>query len=150
MKNRVLSISLLAFLIFFSQLSHAQYDPSRVNKKAIEAYEKGLEKAQMEDYSGALKDLQEALRRDQNYVDAWLSLAGVYGQLKDAEQSVQAYEKAFAIDKNYTFDFLLPYAINLARLGRFEDAQRTTNELLARPTISSNTRKAAEYRKKNI
>jgi hypothetical protein len=35
-------------------------------------------------------------------------------------QSITTYEKAFAIDSNYTSDYRLPYSINLAGIGEFE------------------------------
>ncbi|MFL5773877.1 MAG: OmpA family protein [Flavisolibacter sp.] len=128
----------------------AQYDPSKVNKKAIEAYDKAIEKAQAGKYNEAIESLQESIRRDANYVDAYLSLAGVYGQIKNYTQSVTVYEKAFSLDSNYTSDYRLPYTINLAGMGKFEEALNSINALLAKPQLSENTRKAAEYRKKSF
>lgn len=106
--------------LLFTFSSFAQYNPSKINKKAVEAYDKGIEKAQAGNYKDAIESLQEAIQRDANYVDAYLSMAGVYGQLKDYKQSTTFYEKAFALDSNYTSDFRLPYSINLAGMGEFE------------------------------
>jgi len=144
MKHLVLSFCLFSV----SMAATAQYDASKVNKKAIEIYNRAIEKAQNDQYTEAIADLQEAIKRDPNYVEAYLSLAGVYGQMKNREQSVVTYEKAFALDSNYTSDFRLPYSINLAGLGQFEKALQTIDALLARPNLSPNTRKAAEYRRK--
>jgi outer membrane protein OmpA-like peptidoglycan-associated protein len=135
-------------LVFYSLTAIAQYDASKVNKKAVEAYTRGLEKAQDDRYNEAIEALQEAIQRDPKYVEAYLSLAGVYGQLKNREQSVATYEKAFALDSNYTSDFRLPYTINLAGMGQFDKALQTIDALLARPNLSPNARKAAEYRRK--
>ncbi|ANE53645.1 flagellar motor protein MotB [Flavisolibacter tropicus] len=129
-------------------MSVAQYDASKVNKKAIEAYTRGLENAQEDRYNEAIQDLQEAIQRDPKYVEAYLSLAGVYGQMKNREQSVATYEKAFTIDSNYTSDFRLPYSINLAGMGQFDKALQTIDALLAKSNLNPNTRKAAEYRRK--
>ena len=109
---------------------------------------KGLEKAQDGKYKDAIESLQEAINRDPKYIDAYLSLAGVYGQIKNRAQSVATYEKAFAIDSNYTSDYRLPYSINVAGLGEFEKALATINALLSRNNLSPNTRKAATYRQK--
>ncbi|HZH02054.1 MAG TPA: tetratricopeptide repeat protein, partial [Flavisolibacter sp.] len=128
----------------------AQYDASRINKKAIESYNRGLEHAQDGNFKEALKWLQESVQKDPNYLEAYLSLAGVYGQMKNREQSVEFYEKAFRIDSNYTSDYRLPYAINLAGLGRFDQALNTIQALLSKANLSANTRKAAEYRKKTF
>ena len=146
MKNLAFLIS--CFFLFTSGFVFAQYDVSKINKKAIEAYNKGLEKAQDEKYKDAVESLQEAINRDPKYIDAYLSLAGVYGQMKDRAQSVATYEKAFKIDTNYTSDYRLPYSINLAGMGEFEKALTTINALLSRANLSPNTRKAALYRQK--
>ena len=146
MKNLSLLISCL--LILTSTFVFAQYDVSKINKKAIEAYNKGLEKAQDGKYKDAIESLQEAIHGDPKYIDAYLSLAGVHGQMKNHAQSVATYEKAFGIDSNYTSDYRLPYSINLAGMGEFEKALNAINALLSRSNLSPNTRKAATYRQK--
>ena len=146
MKNRSFLFSIVLLLI--STCLFAQYDVSRINKKAIEAYNNGIEKAQDGKYKEAIESMQEAINRDLKYIDAYLSLAGVYGQMKNHAQSVATYEKAFLLDSNYTSDYRLPYSINLAGMGEFEKALNTINALLARTNISPNTRKAASYRQK--
>ena len=108
-----------------------------------------MEKAEDGKLKDAIESLQEAIQRDGNYIEAYLSLGGIYGQLKNYELSASAYEKAFSLDSNYTSDFRLPYSINLAGMGDFEKALNTINALLSKPTIGANTKKAAEYRKKS-
>jgi tetratricopeptide (TPR) repeat protein len=145
MKNRFL---LPVLLILFSISVNAQYDPSRVNKKAVESYNKAIEKTQDGMMKDAIASLEEAIKRDGKYVDAYLSLAGIHGQLKNHAESILQYEKAFALDPEYTFTYRLPYSINLAGLGRFEKALTVIDELLNRKNLHPNTIKAAEYRKK--
>ena len=136
------------FLLLLSVVVSAQYDVSKINKKAVEAYNKGLEKAQDGKYPDAIESFKEAIQRDGKYIDAYLSLAGVYGQIKNYEQSIIQYEKAFSLDSNYTAIYRLPYSINLAGLGQFDKALNTVHSLLSKPNLSENTRKAAEYRRK--
>lgn len=135
-------------LLLIANFSFAQYDPSKIDKKAIEAFNKAYEKAQEEKYNDAIELLKEAIERDKNYVDAYLSLAGIYGQIKNAEQSVSYYEKGFQLDSNFSSSYRLPYSINLAKLGQFSKALNTINALLARKDLHENTKKASEYRKK--
>lgn len=146
MKN--LAFKCAVFCTFLAFQAQAQYDPSLIDKKAVASYNKGIELAQAGNYAQALNLLQEAVEKDKRYVDAYLSLAGVYGQLKNYPKSVEWYERSFALDSNYTSDFRLPYSINLAGNGQFEKALTTINALLSRPKLAENTRKAAEYRKK--
>ena len=127
-----------------------KYDVSKINKKAVAAYNQALELAQNGQYPQSIAALQQAIQIDSKYIDAYLSLAGVYGQLKNHAQSVAAYEKAFPLDTAYTAEYKLPYAINLAGMGQFSKALETINALLAREKLNPNTRKAAEYRKKTF
>lgn len=146
MKNRIL----IFFSFFLLHLSaFAQYDLSKINRKAIEFYNKALEKAQEGKYPEAIEFFKEAIQKDPRYIDACLSLAGVYGQIKNYDQSVLFYEKAFALDSNYTSVYRLPYSINLAGFGQFDKALDAITALLSKTNISENTRKAAEYRRKS-
>lgn len=145
MKNRIL-ICFTFFFLHFSFSSFAQYDVSKINKKAIEAYNLALEKTKY-DFNEAIRLFKEAIRLDANYVDAYLSVAGVYGQMKNYEQSIRYYEKAFSLDSAQTFT-RISYSINLAGLGKFEKALDVITTLLTRNGLSERTRKAAEYRKK--
>ncbi len=139
---------LTSFFCLAVLFSGAQYDVSRINKKAVEAYNKALEKAQDGKYSDAVESLQEAIKKDEKYIDAYLSLAGVFGQTKAHQQSVETYEKAFALDENYTAEYRLPYSINLAGLGQFQKAYDVITAFLSNYNPSPNAKKAAEYRKK--
>jgi outer membrane protein OmpA-like peptidoglycan-associated protein/tetratricopeptide (TPR) repeat protein len=146
MKNR--SLLLFFFSLVFTS-SFAQYDPSKINKKAIDSYNKAIQLAEGNNFDAAIKLLKQSIEQDPSYIEAYLSLGGVFGQLKNYQESIEYYEKAFAIDSNYTSDFRLPYSINLAGLGQFDKALTSINNLLSRTDLSANTRKAAEYRKKS-
>jgi outer membrane protein OmpA-like peptidoglycan-associated protein/tetratricopeptide (TPR) repeat protein len=146
MNNRILQ--LLFCLLTITLTAHAQYDQTGVNKKALESYNLAMEKAQNNEFDEAIRLLQDAITKDPKYIDAYLSIAGIYGQLKEHQESVNWYEKAFAIDSNYTADYRLPYSINLAGLGEFDKALNTINSLLSRQGLADNTKKAAEYRRK--
>mgnify|MGYP005813131803 CR=1 FL=1 len=140
----------LAVLLLLTLSSQAQYDPSKVNKKALAMYGQAMERAQDGQLVHAVGLLQQCIEIDKNYLDAYLSLAGVYGQMKNYRNSVDYYEKAFAMDSGYTIEYKLPYSINLAGLGEFEKALDAINELLAKnPPKNSNSFKAAEYRKRS-
>ncbi len=146
MTRFLLIFSLL--IICISSLSQ-DYDPEKVNKKAIALYNQAMERANNGNLTHAVGFLLQCIELDKNYLDAYLSLAGVYGQLKNYRASIDYYEQAFQKDSNYTIEYKLPYSINLARLGKFEDALNAINELLSKkPPKNSNSLKAAEYRKR--
>ena len=141
------------FLFYFSFLTlfvSAQYDQSRIDKKAIEAYTKGLDKIDQQKWDDAVESFSEAIRRDPKYIDAYLSLAGVYGQSKNYPQSIATYEKGIVLDTVYTSHLRLPYAINLAGNGQFAKALAVIDALLASPKLPVSTQKAAEFRRKSF
>lgn len=144
--KKTLLLSCCCFLLIST---FAQYNPDKIDKKAILLYTQALERAQEGNLTHAAGLLLQSIQADKNYVDAYLSLGGVYGQLKNYKSSTEYYEKAFAIDPDYTMDYKLPYSINLAGMGEFEKALGAINELLEKkPPKNSTSLKAAEYRKR--
>jgi outer membrane protein OmpA-like peptidoglycan-associated protein/tetratricopeptide (TPR) repeat protein len=143
-----LFLYLITYLLLHSAFSQA-YDPGKVNKKALALYNQAMEQAQDGHLTKAAELLQQAIQIDNKYLEAWLSLAGVYGQQKDYKSSIEYYEKAFAQDADYTMEYKLPYSINLAGMGEFEKALNAINELLEKnPPKNSTSLKAAQYRKR--
>ena len=145
--KRLVFFLLICLLCF--KVSAQSYNPSKINKKAVKLYNQAMEKADQGDLNNAADLLQQCIDLDKNYVDAYLSMAGIFGQKKDYQDCVEYYEKAFAIDSNYTEEFKLSYSINLAGMGQFQKALDAINDLLSKnPPKNSTTAKAAEYRKR--
>lgn len=129
--------------------SYAQgYQPGKISKKAINLYNIGLDHAQNDNFPQALYYMEQALKLSPQYADACLTTAGIYGQMKNYEKSVEFYAKAFTIDGEYGKDYKLPYSINLAGLGEFDKALAAVESFLSNPDLNEPSRKAGEYRKK--
>lgn len=143
-------IFLLIFsTIFFSTSVLAQgYNPERVGKKAMNHYTRAMQLAQEGDFSAGIRALEEAVQVDPGFADALLSLAGMHGELKNYQQSVDYYQQARKIDSIYFSDYALPYSINLAGLGRFEEALLAVEEFLQVPNLNESSLRAGSYRKK--
>jgi outer membrane protein OmpA-like peptidoglycan-associated protein/tetratricopeptide (TPR) repeat protein len=125
----------------------AQYRPSSISKKAEDLYTRALGKAGEGDFPEALRMLDQSVKMEPNFADAFLSIAGIYGELKNYNQAVTNYEKAKAIDSVYFRDYALPYSINLAGQGQFEKALAAVIYFLSIPDLNASSRKAGEYRK---
>jgi outer membrane protein OmpA-like peptidoglycan-associated protein/tetratricopeptide (TPR) repeat protein len=143
----------LVFCFLFIALSvcsfSQEYNIQKIDKKAVAFYEQAMERARDGSLANAAGLLIKAIDTDKNFVDAYLSLAGVYSQIKNYKSSIENYEKAFALDKDYTIEYKIPYSIALAGTGHFEKALEAINELLAKnPPKTSATYKSAEYRKR--
>jgi outer membrane protein OmpA-like peptidoglycan-associated protein/tetratricopeptide (TPR) repeat protein len=138
----------LAIILLFTTLpTRAQYNPDKVNKKAANLYSKALDMSQ-DDVPGAIHLLEQAIQTDPNYEEAYLSLAGIYGSLKDYQHAIEYYEKARTIDSNYFRDFNLPYSIDLAGIGAFARALEAINIFLTDPNLNETSRKAGDYRRR--
>src|SRR5882757_9315225 len=139
MKNRVI---LLFTALLAGFLARAQYNPDKVNKKAAQLYSKALELAQGDDFKGGIAALQQAVGIDRNFEEAYLSMAGMYGELKDYQDAIDNYEKAKAIDSNFFKDYNLPYSINLAGKGDFQKALDAVTVFLTVTDLNETSRKA--------
>ncbi|MGQ0740459.1 MAG: OmpA family protein [Bacteroidota bacterium] len=139
------------FILHFTFYAEAQpYDPAKVNKKAVALYTQAQERAEAGSYASAAGLLKQAIEIDKNYVDAYLALGSVYASIKNYTGSVSWYEKAFALDSNYSINYKYSYANNLAGLGQFEKALAAINELFAKsPPKNSTRQKEAEARRKS-
>ncbi len=125
------------------------YNPENISGKAVKLYAKAVTQIADGNLKEAIETLNKTIAADENYVDAYLSLAGVYGEMKNYNNAIATYEKAFAKDSGYTNIYKLPYSINLAGAGKFAEALQQINAFLAIPNITTKSINAANYRKRN-
>ncbi len=144
MKLSLFITALLSCVLGFSQV----YDPEHVKAKAVTLYEKALDQLKDGDLKEAVPVLVQSIKEDSNFVDAYLSLAGALGQLKKYDQAVKLYEKARAKDTTYFILYNLPYSINLAGQGKFEEASRAVDAFMTYPKLNERSIKSAQYRKR--
>jgi Outer membrane protein and related peptidoglycan-associated (lipo)proteins len=143
---KFLSAICLLFLLCCS--ARAQYDPDKVNRKARALFEQAYAYSKEGDYEKSIQALQDAVKIEPGFLDAWLSIAGVYGEMKNYEKAVEYYEKAKAMDSAWFLDYNLPYSISLAGIGEFQKALEAIDKFLANPAINEASRKAGNYRRK--
>ena len=135
------------FILSITTVATAQqYNPEKVNAKAALLHSQALQKATDGDLTGGISMEQQATRIDKNFMDAFLSLAGMYAEVNKFDSAVITYQKARAIDSLYFRDFNLPYSIDLAALGLFEQALAAVNEFKTSPNLGESSLKAAAYR----
>ena len=147
MKNHFLFIIVL-LAATTTQAQQRPYNPEKINKKAAQLFSKASELAQNDDFNGAIEALHQSLKIEPAFEDAWLSLGGMYQELKNYPGAVESYEKARAIDSLYFKDYNLPYSINLAGTGNFAAALDAVNIFLTAEHLNTTSRKAGEYRQR--
>lgn len=147
MKRRIPLIACTALLL--APTLHGQgYQPSQIGRKARGLYEQALGLAAEGDFRGSLSTTEKAIALESGFVEAWLTKAGLMGELRNFTAAVQSYERAFALDSLFCREYRLPYAINLGGAGRFAEALRALDGFLAFPDIEEGARKAAQYRRR--
>ena len=141
----------IIILFFGSNINIAQpYDINNISPKAQKNYAKALSLIADGNLNSAIETLQKTILLDANYIDAYLSLAGVYGELKNYNNAITNYELAFKRDSVNTYIYYLPYAINLAGVGKFDEALVKINKFLAIPNLGAKSINAAQYRKRSL
>jgi len=123
--NRAL-IFCCVFLLW-SSLALAQTPRQSSNPKALKKYNEALLALEDNRSTDGIALLANVLQIDSNFIDAYLSLAGAYGNVKQYKKAVIVYERARLKDSMYFTPYLLPYSINLAGLGQFDKALDAIN-----------------------
>jgi outer membrane protein OmpA-like peptidoglycan-associated protein/tetratricopeptide (TPR) repeat protein len=123
------------------------YDPDKVNKKAGDIYGKAYEEATAGNYTAAINHINESIKIEPKFVDAFLSRAGIYANLKKYDSSVIDFEKSLELDSVYSKTYLLPYSISLAGSGKFEQALNAVNQFLTNNKLNKQSIKSGNYRK---
>lgn len=140
---------LFVFLLFCYSTTFAQwYDPEKVNEKARDVYGSAYDAAVAGNYNESMLLIEQALKIDPKFVEAYLSRAGIYADMHNYKASVVDFEKAFLLDSVFSSTYLLPYSISLAGIGKFENALQRVNQFLLTPKLNEQSIKAGSYRKR--
>ncbi|MFY7900381.1 MAG: tetratricopeptide repeat protein, partial [Chitinophagaceae bacterium] len=137
MKALLLFICTCSIFEVYSQ----QYQPEKIHPKAITTYEKAMIFLRDGAIQQAIPLLEKSIQQDNNYVDAYLSLAGAYGELKNYSKAVNYYQLAKTKDSAYFKIYHLPYAINLAGLGKWKEALEVITIFESIPNLSDRSLK---------
>jgi len=143
MKYTLIFLFVCNSTILFAQQNSAH----QINKKTVKLYENAIATAQEGNLNQAIQLLNNVISADSLYLEAYLSIAGIYGQQKNYALSVKNYEKALKIDEINSREYRLPYSINLAGLGEFEKALEAVSIFLTDNRLNESSIKAAVYRK---
>ncbi len=123
------------------------YDPDKVNNKAGDIYAQAYNEATAGNYTAAIKHINESILIEPKFVDAFLSRAGIYANLKKYDSSVIDFETGLQLDSVYAKTYLLPYSISLAGTGKFQQALNAVNKFLTNDKLNEQSIKAGKYRK---
>ena len=91
---------LLALLCLFSYMLQAQPNKpvlSTKSNKAIQLYQEGLKHSRMRLYENAVSSFQQAIKKDEQFGEAYLKLANVYRAIGEDYKAYEAYKKGLSL-----------------------------------------------------
>ena len=138
----------LAFFLCFYALE-AQYDPAKINKKAVQLFDLSMQQGRDGNLPEGIGTLKKAVAIDPGYADAYLSMAGMYTEIKNYQAAVDNYKIAKSIDSIYFLDYNLSYSLPLAGLGKFDEALAAVSVFQSIPGLHESSIRSAAYRSKS-
>jgi outer membrane protein OmpA-like peptidoglycan-associated protein len=91
-------IVLAVLIIIGANFAHAQNTLSSKNARALSAYQRSNIAINQRMYNTAIRDLEEALRNDPNFVEAHFRLADVYKISKEFKKALASYQMVQALN----------------------------------------------------
>lgn len=136
---RRLSLIFVAILLFL--IGHSQSS----NPNAQKSFDAALPYLDNGDYDNGLNNLLKAYQADPNFIDAIITLANTYKEIKSYDSAVLFYEKAKLIDSHQSNYYNMPYSNCLAGLGKFSEALQAVTQYLKIPNLGDKALKNAQY-----
>lgn len=117
------SFLLALMVVFLLALSPATAQDVK-NAKADRLFEKAEQYYGRRDYTQAIRQIDDVLKEDPNYINAYLLKGDIYYDLKKPDEAISAYTKAVAIDST-EFPPVFYIMANLQfELERYDEAKR--------------------------
>lgn len=142
----MIRLTIIGILILTSISASSQNISDRQKNKAGELYNQAMIEARDGDIPAGIKSLKSAIKIWPSFFDAHLSIAGMFGELKQYDSAITYYQKARLIDSSSFKDYALSYSINLAGKGLFEEALVALKEFQSLTGLREASVKAAAYR----
>lgn len=123
---------LLSLLLAFTAVLHAQvvtYETAK--KKAKASFDQAIDAMRNYQATQALKYLEDALKTEPNFADAYGQMGLTYSELKDYPNAIKAFEKLKSLDPNGLGPVMLPYARALGGTGKFAEALAIVDQYAA-------------------
>ncbi|MCF8284469.1 MAG: OmpA family protein [Sphingobacteriales bacterium] len=137
--------ALLLFSIFFLPIiSFSQDKLSSNNVRAVSAYNRSNLSLGQKLYNTAIRDLEEALRFDPNFIEAHYRLGDVYKKLSEYRKSLNRYQYVESINPTITKHLGFEIAECYFNLHRYDSALTYFETYAQVPDLSENRRKVLD------
>ncbi len=116
-------------------------------KKAFDAALHFMDNRQGEE---AKKELNKAIRADENFIEAHLLLAQLSYDLDEITESINEYRKAIKINPDFEPRAYYGLALSLMSMGNYEEAKENLTTCLQYSTINAKTKELAQEYMNNM
>ncbi|RYF86389.1 MAG: tetratricopeptide repeat protein, partial [Chitinophagaceae bacterium] len=82
----------MLWMPFLYPLQAQKKELTSSNKKAVQAYEKGLQALNTRQYKNAVSFFEQALKKDKDFAEAYLKMGNAYRQVGDRLQAHTLFE----------------------------------------------------------
>ena len=141
------SLLLLIFLVFAAscRTQPNTYKYSTKSDKAIKAYEKATKFYDAYNNEEALKELDNAIKSDNKFIEAYMLKGDIYADKKIYVQAIEAYKKAIEIDPGFYLKNYLNIAIIELHTGLYQDAKNDFESFINSKNADIINVKRAQY-----
>lgn len=125
------------FLLFFlSQPLNAQQEFTTDSRRAVESFKEGLASYQRRDYKVALEKMNEALDKDDEFVEAYIIKGQIFEHIGKNQKALEHYETVLEIDPDFFPNVFMSMGLLYYQEGKYEEAIKYMNDFLARDDVS--------------
>jgi outer membrane protein OmpA-like peptidoglycan-associated protein len=151
MKYLLQCLFIFLFVAFTSNwaLAQGQKDLTSNNRKAIKAYNEGLDALQYRKMELAELSFLEALEADPNFIEARLVISELYTQIREYEKAIAQLTAAIAINPEFHINAFYSLATLELGEGQYENAKKHYLQFLSFPRLNSELAENAQLMLKN-
>lgn len=135
MKKNIFVFLLLCLQHFFVDAQHPKYSSN--NSRAIKYFENAIKCFDQHYNDKAIQYLQDALKEDPAFVDAYIFEANVFEDQHKYEQAIEAYQQSFQINPDYFPNSYFTLGKIEFRLQKYDSAKVNFSKFLSYKDINA-------------
>ncbi|MFO8235632.1 MAG: OmpA family protein [Bacteroidales bacterium] len=109
---------------------YSQRDYTTSSKKAIENFEKGYKQYNLREYDAALEFLDKAIKKDDEFVEAYIIKGQVFEALEKPGKALENYHIATGLNPDFHPSLFYSMGLLYQNLGEYEKAKSKLEEFL--------------------
>src|SRR5262245_42232078 len=133
--------SLLLLMLFFAAASAQKITmPSSDNPKAVKHYRQATSYFDMRMHKEALEELQKAIEKDKNFVEAYMLMGDIYSDMGKKDESMAAYAEAVRINPAFFPNTFMNLGREEMKSGKYKEALEHFEKFLEQKDILKENR----------